>query len=450
MNEETLQAHRKAAEACLEQGRVDQALAHYLQHLQLNPGDTAARERVAELLVRVGKTKDAVRTYEQVARSHTAGGYLFKSVAIANAIQQLDPEHTRTQQHIADAFGRQGAGAHPRDDERRIPTPALGASLGLGIRTPVAVERFPRFTPAEMEVNVSQIVEVLPEPPPLPVDPSRLPLFPLFAQLERDAFVAVLRKVQLRAAREGYVVLKEGDVGTAMFMVAEGRVQVYRTRADGTERVLAELETGSFFGEGALFSDGVRTANVRALKDSLLLELDREAMRGLVAEHPVVGDVLARFHKERTLDNLLRASPFFRPFTPTQQQAIVGAFEMHGVEPGVNIVTQGQPGDGFYVLLRGRCSVVLTPQDGRDRMLPELKEGDVFGEISLLLNKPCSATVRAAVPSVVLKLARADFDRLVLSNPKVKAQVEELSQERRKRTADLLTAIMLGIENYRT
>ncbi len=46
-----------------------------------------------------------------------------------------------------------------------------------------------------------------------------------------------------------------------------------------------------------------------------------------------------------------------------------------------------------------------------------MREGDVFGEISLLLGKPVSATVSAEEGSVVLRLEREAFERLILSQP---------------------------------
>ena len=447
--EQLLASHQAAAQDALAKGAPETALSHYFQYLQLQPADVEMRERVAELLVRLGRKPDAVQTYEQVARGHAAGGHLFKSIAIVNAIQQLEPGHTRTQEHLADAFGKHGAGA-TRDgvtDHQRAHTP-VGPQLRLGTVTPVAVGALGALNQSSAEGNISQIVEEIPAPPALAVDPAQLPLFPLFADLDREQFVAVLQRVRLRPVQQGEVVLEERTRGTAMYMVAQGGAQVYRRRQDGSDRVLALLGEGQFFGEGAVLADGMRSASVRAVADGLLLELERADMEEVCAQHPAVRQVLDRFHRDRMLDNLMRASPLFRLFGVEEQQQIIRSFVSSGHDAGEDILHQGQAGDGFYVLLRGRCLVIHHLEKDIDRMYPELGEGDVFGEISLILGKPCTATVRAATPVVVLRLPQEAFNRLVMANTQFKRELTDLATQRRKRTADMLTAIMLGFETF--
>ena len=108
------------------------------------------------------------------------------------------------------------------------------------------------------------------------------------------------------------------------------------------------------------------------------------------------------------------------------------------VEPGEMLLQQGQRGDGFYLLLRGRCEVIHQNPDGTEVKYPDMREGDVFGEISLLLSQPVTATVRAATPGLVLRLHRQLFEQLIIPNAQVRQMVTRLSSERLKRTQDLL------------
>ncbi len=103
------------------------------------------------------------------------------------------------------------------------------------------------------------------------------------------------------------------------------------------------------------------------------------------------------------------------------------------------VLEQGQQGDAFYLLLRGRCTPYHVPPDGKQKAYPGLREGDVFGEISLLLGKPVTATVRADMASVVLKLDRAAFERLILSQPGMRGALTKVGTERLQRTARLLS-----------
>jgi len=97
-----------------------------------------------------------------------------------------------------------------------------------------------------------------------------------------------------------------------------------------------------------------------------------------------------------------------------------------------------QLGNAFYLLLRGRCVAFHRHTDGREVAYPELREGDVFGEISLILDKPVTATVRAQQQCVVLRLDRAAFDKHILSQPGMRGALMRVGTERLQRTAKLL------------
>jgi CRP-like cAMP-binding protein len=135
------------------------------------------------------------------------------------------------------------------------------------------------------------------------------------------------------------------------------------------------------------------------------------------------------FYKDRLLGNALRASPLFRPLSDGEKRTVSDRFVRHSLPPQTVLLEQGKPGGGICLLLRGK---------GEQVPLPGLKEGDIFGEISALLDGPCTATVRTASFCAVLELSRDDFKSLVLPNPEVKAIVRKMAGERLQRTADLL------------
>ncbi|MBS2021634.1 MAG: cyclic nucleotide-binding domain-containing protein, partial [Deltaproteobacteria bacterium] len=114
---------------------------------------------------------------------------------------------------------------------------------------------------------------------------------------------------------------------------------------------------------------------------------------------------------------------------------------------GAELLTQGQPGSGLCVLLRGRCSATHTAPSGNTLEATPLREGDVFGEISLLFDTPCTATVRADTAVEVLELPRDAFNELVLPHPSVRKQLSELATERLVRTRAMLNAAGEWVSN---
>jgi len=84
-----------------------------------------------------------------------------------------------------------------------------------------------------------------------------------------------------KSFRTGTVLFREGDLGRDMFIVQQGKVQV-RKRVGTSERVLAELSAGEFFGEMALLIGQDRSATVEVIEDSKLLVVTPETFASLL------------------------------------------------------------------------------------------------------------------------------------------------------------------------
>ncbi|HET9506675.1 MAG TPA: cyclic nucleotide-binding domain-containing protein [Gaiellaceae bacterium] len=88
---------------------------------------------------------------------------------------------------------------------------------------------------------------------------------------------------------------------------------------------------------------------------------------------------------------------------------LAGRMAREEVPAGAGVVTQGEPGDRFYVLLSGMLAVNQVGL-GRRRVL---RPGDYFGEVALAMDIPRTASVRAVTPAVVASCDKATFDELL-------------------------------------
>jgi ATP-binding cassette subfamily B protein len=79
------------------------------------------------------------------------------------------------------------------------------------------------------------------------------------------------------------------------------------------------------------------------------------------------------------------------------------------VAPGAAVVTEGEPGDRFYVVLSGMMSVAQADLGPRGVLRP----GDYFGEVALAMNIPRTASVRALTPATVASCDRETFDEIL-------------------------------------
>lgn len=135
---------------------------------------------------------------------------------------------------------------------------------------------------------------------------ASVPLFSLTDSEERAALASLL---QPRGLRTGETVFHQGEPGDELFLVREGRVQVFTTTDTGERIVLGQYGPGDVFGEISLFDGGPRTATAVGAEDSQLVVLDRESLFKLLRQHPHIAiDLLTVMGARlRGTDLLLRA-----------------------------------------------------------------------------------------------------------------------------------------------
>ena len=122
--------------------------------------------------------------------------------------------------------------------------------------------------------------------------------------------------------------------------------------------------------------------------------------------------------------------PIFAHCTPDEIAAITGVAQEGFFAPDQIIVTQGTPGQAFYLIISGRVEIL---RDGKS--LGAFGPGDFFGEMSLLDQAPRSATIRALDQTQCLMLSSWDFKALLERHPSIAIKLLEVLS-RRLRVAD--------------
>ena len=116
-----------------------------------------------------------------------------------------------------------------------------------------------------------------------------------------------------RTFAPGELVIREGDMGDAAYMIASGNCRAFRT-VDGQEETLAEMGPGDVFGEMALLLYEPRAASVRAVDEVTLLVLDKQTLNeGLGLDGWTGALVRALAQRFRDLEEQVRASGLRRP-----------------------------------------------------------------------------------------------------------------------------------------
>ncbi len=97
---------------------------------------------------------------------------------------------------------------------------------------------------------------------------------------------------------------------------------------------------------------------------------------------------------------------------------------------GQVITKQGDLGTGLFVITSGSVDVIIDRDAPDEKQVATLKEGESFGEMALLLEKPRSATVVATEPTECFTLVRWDFKELATKSPDILWNMLEMMAER--------------------
>lgn len=103
---------------------------------------------------------------------------------------------------------------------------------------------------------------------------------------------------------------------------------------------------------------------------------------------------------------------FFRNLSYQEMLQVMPITFERSIEPGVEIIHEGDNGEELYILVSGKCEVT---NDGV--RIACIESGSSFGEMSLVDRQPRSATVKSLEPCRLLVIRAADFERLTVSGP---------------------------------
>src|SRR5688572_26147708 len=174
----------------------------------------------------------------------------------------------------------------------------------------------------------------------------------LFGALDPAAYEAVVRDVEPIVAEPGTVLINEGDLGDAAYVVATGTVQVFTIADDGSTLVLTKLGSGAYFGEQALLPgrSGRRSASVRAHSRATLLRISKETFQRVLAENHPLKEHLLQVGEDQLRDRLIRQSRLFRSLELGAVETAAAELTFNG---GEILFREGDPADHLYVILSG-------------------------------------------------------------------------------------------------
>ncbi len=216
----------------------------------------------------------------------------------------------------------------------------------------------------------------------------------VFRFLSDEHFGAIEPLLQEEHYEFGDIIVKQDEPADSFYVLTRGRARALKIKPDGEEIPLGVLKPGDSFGEAALAEGGTRHATVRCSTAVDVLRIDRDDFLQLVQRVPELKQSIETTGRNRAVQSFLHQfSNFGRLPTPVLR-SMIEKFKPVTVQKG-NLIIRGADDAGpLFIIEKGRARA-FTRVDGQVRNLAFYREGDFFGELSILNGSPRAASVEA-------------------------------------------------------
>ncbi len=132
---------------------------------------------------------------------------------------------------------------------------------------------------------------------------------------------------------------------------------------------------------------------------------------------PIWDNIFQKPSKESETVLALQGVPIFQDLDQNELPEIERLIHQREYTPGERIFSQGQPGLGMYIILRGKVKI-YQEEEGEQMELTRIEQGSFFGDMALLDETPRSATAEALELTRVIAFFRPDLFELLDRSPR--------------------------------
>ncbi len=427
----------------VEDQKWERALGVFAEAVRRQPSDHRARMLAARCYQKMGEAERAVAVLHACAEGLLKRDYLLSAIAACLQALPMAPREKRIRETLTRIHAR---AARVIGGRAGGPPPLPPESMYDG-KTDLDLMTLQGSDLSDQAISVLGAVDSS-----ATTDPEARPPLPLFADLERDAFVDLVELLDYRELKEGEVICTEGQTTDRIFVLVAGKAEVSR-QVEGEAKTLAFLGGGSIFGEISMLTGAAPTSTITAVSACDLLEIQREDLNQIARTYPSVPGVLATFAQQRMARNLIATSPLFAIIPEADRLELLTRFDFKALAAGEQAISEGAPVTGLVLVLAGELVVQKEDGEGGLVSLSILREGDIAGEIALLKGLRATATVAASRKTAVAILGRTAFEALIKQHPKIREYLDGLGDRRLKmigeamRPLEILDADELVVES---
>jgi len=233
--------------------------------------------------------------------------------------------------------------------------------------------------------------------------------------LNHDNLKELARKARVIKVPKGRFLFRDGNKPDAHLFLTEGGVTL--GDANGRE---TSVKSGTHTGRQSLDRVMPGATRARALSDVTAVAVNRDLLDLMLTWDQTGNYSVQELSGDTAVDDetdwmtRLLQTDCFRRIPPANIQTIFMRMEPVSFNAGEQVVSEGEPGDYFYIIREGRCIVTRTTRAKPEGVrLAELGPGDSFGEEALISNKARNATVTMLQRGNLMRMSKEDFTSLL-------------------------------------
>jgi CRP-like cAMP-binding protein/rhodanese-related sulfurtransferase len=232
--------------------------------------------------------------------------------------------------------------------------------------------------------------------------------------LKRQNLEALANKTTIQTLEAGRSLFKLGDTEKRTYFLVSGSLELRDLEGE-----IVRLQADSNTARTAIAPALPRQSAARALEEVEYISIDTDLLDVMLTWDQTGSYVVSELQNgggnaDDDWMTMLLQTEAFRRIPPANIQAIFIRMQQVNLKARDIVIKQGDDGDYFYAITRGRCSVVReTPLNKDGIKLAELGPGDTFGEEALISESKRNATVTMLTDGSLMRLAKADFRKLL-------------------------------------
>ena len=255
---------------------------------------------------------------------------------------------------------------------------------------------------------------------------------PLFSYFPQELLNMIVQKSTVQKVDAGTPVILQGDEGRELFILLSGRLEVRKRYSKSKYQRLTEIHPPSIFGEIAVLEDCKRLAEVTAAEESVILCIPARTLRQAAEENQYIRELDA-FKNAIMVNQFFSSAPMFRELDDSVIHLFTARGKIEQFDRGDHVFNQGDPGDGFYLILRGLAGVVVN-----GRPVAKIQQGGFFGEIALIADIPRTGAITALEPLTTLKIGRESFWEILSQDLQMAVFIENVGEHRIREDIEIL------------